>query len=169
MSTETPTHDELVKHAGRWLQNTLRCGVVLMESSGGGLEIPDAIGWRRGWESHMIECKASRSDFLADAKKPFRGPEDGVGLCRWYFAPEGIISKDELQDGWGLLEYRIHRLAGTPYVKQVRTATERTLSRSSMCREINMLVSALRKVKIGAFIVAEAVDLEANQAATEEE
>lgn len=52
----------------------------------------------------MIEVKVTRSDFLADRKKPHRQGGKGMGSWRYYMAPEGLISVGELPDGWGLIE-----------------------------------------------------------------
>ena len=63
----------------------------------------DAILYNSG-ASFLIETKISRSDFLADAKKPFRvDPSKGVGTYRYYACPEGLISVDELPEKWGLI------------------------------------------------------------------
>lgn len=100
------THDDLVKRAARWLRQQ-GCGIVFDDRfraichSG---EQPDAIGWRDGL-SILIECKASRSDFLADRAKRFRQePAKGMGDWRFFMAPVGMISVGELPQGWGLLE-----------------------------------------------------------------
>lgn len=54
--------------------------------------------------SYLIETKVSRSDFLADAKKPFRkDPSQGIGDYRYYACPEGLIKPDELPEKWGLI------------------------------------------------------------------
>jgi hypothetical protein len=67
------THAELVVRAIRWLRNQKGCSFVLSEQFAAGVaEQPDAIGWKYGDQSHLIECKISRSDFFADAAKPFR-------------------------------------------------------------------------------------------------
>ena len=51
----------------------------------------------------MIEVKVSRSDFLADGKKPHRmDPAKGVGKYRAYMCPEGIIQPEEIPHGWDL-------------------------------------------------------------------
>jgi hypothetical protein len=66
-------------------------------------ESPDVFGWNY-WTTVLIEVKVSRSDFLADAKKPFRQtPEDGVGEFRYYCCPHGLIHADEVPANWGLL------------------------------------------------------------------
>lgn len=134
------THDELVTRAARWLAKTRRCPVVVTEivtaSSTG--EIPDAIGWEGG-RSHLVECKVSRSDFLADRKKSFRiMPDLGLGDYRWYMTPPGLVTPDELPDGWGLLEVhpeqvRVLRESGSrwgapPFVGNGREAQRILLS-----------------------------------------
>ncbi len=128
------------------LENTAGAKVVLTEFAGGAVggarrsrrsnkEIPDAIGWLRSGVSLLIECKASRADFLSDAVKPSRrsskasvsgGPEpsnaeppikpprktEGLGAYRFYLAPSGLLHPDELPEGWGLLELTFS--PGTP-------------------------------------------------------
>jgi len=48
--------------------------------------------------------KVGRSDFLADAKKPFRQiSKEGIGEFRYYCCPTGPIRETELPDKWGLL------------------------------------------------------------------
>lgn len=55
--------------------------------------------------SFMVETKVTRSDFLADAKKPHRN-SDGVGMYRYYACPEGLIKPEELPEKWGLIYTR---------------------------------------------------------------
>ena len=71
-------------------------------------ENTDVWGLGNFSDSVVIEVKTSHSDFLADRKKWCRseGAETSglqAGRLRWYLCPEGIISKDELPDKWGLL------------------------------------------------------------------
>ncbi|MCG6521972.1 hypothetical protein K6U39_16795, partial [Vibrio parahaemolyticus] len=41
----------------------------------------------------------------ADAKKPHRiNPSTGMGMYRYYMAPEGLLRPDELPTAWGLIE-----------------------------------------------------------------
>ena len=81
------THAKLVSMAVDWLRR-YRCGVVLSEQACVSGEMPDAIGWKKTCHSVLVECKASRPDFLADRGKPFRQkPETGVGCERYYLAP----------------------------------------------------------------------------------
>ncbi len=127
----------MILRARYWLENTAGAKVVLTEFVGGAVggsrrsnrEIPDAIGWLRSGVSLLIECKASRGDFLSDAVKPSRrsgkvgvpgspaptAPEpeikpprktEGLGAYRFYLAPSGLLAPDEIPEGWGLLELR---------------------------------------------------------------
>lgn len=106
------THDDLSALACRWLKrahsaNGPGCKIALTEVGGlWGGERADAWGYRWGFDggSVLVEVKVSRSDFLADAKKPHRnGEKIGMGLYRYYLCPEGIIQPEELPEGWGLL------------------------------------------------------------------
>jgi hypothetical protein len=99
------THQDLVKIAEKWLLGTRKCSFVFTELACiATSEIPDAIGFRDG-HSILVECKTSRSDFLADGKKYFRrNAEMGVGSYRFFMAPQGIISVQDLPQGWGLVE-----------------------------------------------------------------
>ena len=119
----TWTHADLVERAGQWLRNSAytgldrmghphvsRCSVVLTELHSCGIENPDAIGWRQyGHISILLECKASRQDFLVDKYKAVRraGEKAGMGRYRFYMAPPGIIQVSDLkQTKWGLLEVK---------------------------------------------------------------
>jgi len=69
-----------------------------------GGRIADVMGFRAD-ASILIECKTSRSDFLADKNKPERrGEIEGYGNYRLYLAPKGILKLTDLPVGWGLLE-----------------------------------------------------------------
>ena len=137
-SIKEVTHADLVKHAAKWL--TKRCSVVITEMVSGD-ETADAIGWQ-GTHTTLIECKVSRADFLADAKKPFRKYESmGMGCQRYYLTPFGLINRLELPDKWGLLFYMggsvkiIHR---SDYLEPNRT------------QESRVLLSALRRTALNA-------------------
>ncbi|KGP01133.1 adenylosuccinate synthase [Alcaligenes faecalis] len=107
----TLTHDALCDLAVKWLkrphsQNGHGCNVAVSEArSGRDGEIPDAIGFRIATPnvgSVVVECKVSRSDFLADKAKPHR-KERGMGHWRYFMCPEGLIDIEDLPEGWGLL------------------------------------------------------------------
>ena len=106
------THDYLISIALRWLKRPESgkgpgCQLALAEVGGlfGG-ERCDAYGYRWGYGSGsvVVEAKVSRSDFLADAKKPHRNGEVlGMGDFRYYICPEGLINIQDLPNGWGLI------------------------------------------------------------------
>lgn len=141
------THDELVKRAERWLMSTMGCSFCLTELTTYAGEIPDAIGWKDG-QSILIECKATRSDFLSDKRKGFRKyPHLGMGKFRFYLCPPGLIQQNELPDNWGLLycqDRSIKRVVapkgnnfyGFPFFEQNKS------------KEITMLCSVIRRVHL---------------------
>lgn len=140
-----PTHDELVNRAVRYLKNTRRCGVVFHEFVTGASEIPDAIGWRSGGtHSILIECKASRSDWLADKKKHGRKVTQrgwaGLGYQRYYLVPPDLVTPEEMPPYWGLLVWY-------PSDK-VWTAKESKHKEPHLYEEIRMLYSAVRRAQL---------------------
>lgn len=136
------THAQLVEKAVHWLRR-YRCGVVLSEQACVSGEMPDAIGWKRACHSVLVECKVSRADFLADRAKPFRlKPEDGVGCERFYLVPAGLVRREEVPQGWGLLELSRGRIEATqPSAKNLRTAV-------GFRYEMNLLLASLRRVEV---------------------
>lgn len=133
-------HRELCLLAAKWLRRA-RNGwysfpYVAVELATQLDEQPDVFGWAY-WATVLIEVKVSRSDFLTDAKKPFRkNPEDGVGAFRFYCCPAGLIQIDDLPKGWGLL----WETDGKIEVK--RTAEPQPALRQA---EINLLSSIMRR------------------------
>jgi len=147
---EPRLHDQLVERAGRWLKGTAGCSVVLEElvantASG---ETPDAVGWRSDF-SILIECKATRGDFLADKKKRFRqDPERGIGSFRFYLCPPGLIKPEELPEGWGLLyaeERIIRKVHGPKGNSWTYGDAKNFMLPRNRDAEITMLVSAMRR------------------------
>lgn len=147
-------HDDLVACAEKWLKNSatipnsygtkprkVRCPVVLANFVTSSREVPDAIGWAFGGSvSILVECKASRADFFADAKKPFRQhPQTGMGRYRYYFAPPNILSVSDLPPLWGLIEPQGRS------VDVMRLAGEH--QEYHRIHEMKMLWSALRRVQ----------------------
>ncbi len=137
-------HAQLVSAAVDWLRHGYGCGVILSEQYCATGEIPDAIGWKGVCRSVVIECKATRADFLADAAKPFRAnAAEGLGCERYYLALPGLISPEELPPGWGLLEYRRGE------VRIVVKASRKNLrSEAGLIKEMNLLLSSLRRVEV---------------------
>jgi len=136
------THALLVEKAIRWLR-FYGCGVILSEQACFSGEMPDAIGWKRACHSVLVECKISRSDFLADRDKPFRQKSYlGMGCERFYLTPAGLLDAAEIPRGWGLLEYRNRKIAVLNRAEEnLRTAT-------GLRREMNLLLASLRRVEV---------------------
>jgi hypothetical protein len=136
------THSQLVEKAVRWLRH-YRCGVVLSEQACVSGEMPDAIGWKRACRSVLVECKATRADFLADRTKPFRlKPEQGVGSERFYLTPAGLVRCEELPAGWGLLEVQGRA------VEIVHLSAKNLRSTAGFGYEMNLLLASLRRVEV---------------------
>lgn len=131
-------HKQLVKRAAEWLRLRGHT-IVITELRTLASETPDAYGYKGG-VSTIIECKASRSDFLADKKKRFRVcPEYGMGDKRYYMVPKGLVSESELPAGWGLLEVSD---------KQVRHARGADKTRANKDAETILLASVIRRLEI---------------------
>ncbi|QWS69902.1 coil containing protein [Vibrio phage vB_VpS_PG28] len=104
-------HDELCEVGRRWMLRTGSskggCMQVALSEVGSNQfpETPDVFGIDQRGESCLVEVKVSRSDFLADAKKPFRAnPDDGMGDFRYYMCPPDIIKPEDLEGTkWGLI------------------------------------------------------------------
>jgi hypothetical protein len=143
MSSEAK-HAQLVARAVEWLRSKYGCGVVLSEQYCARGEVPDVIGWRSSCQSVLVECKVSRSDFLADANKPFRlKPEEGLGSKRFYMAPAGIIARQELDQHWGLLECR-----GREIIMTVKPGRQDLRTTAGLLKEMNLLLASLRRVEV---------------------
>ena len=104
MSLIPLSHDDLVDASVRWLQKSKRCTVVFAEIVTSAMMVPDAIGWRGGSCCILVECKVSRSDFRADAKKEHKRHNKTPGHFRWYMTPPGLLKPEEIPEGWGLME-----------------------------------------------------------------
>jgi hypothetical protein len=143
-SSPEKKHGQLVAAAVHWLRHKYRCGIVLSEQYCATGEVPDAIGWKGMCRSVIIECKASRADFLADAQKSFRAnAEEGLGCERFYLTPPGLIDAKELPAHWGLLECRRNE------VLVVRKASRKSLrTEVGLMKEMNLLLASLRRVEV---------------------
>lgn len=145
---KTMKHEQLVSLAIDWLRR-YRCGVVLSEQYCATGEVPDAIGWRASSRlgisrSVIVECKASRADSLADAKKPFRvNSADALGSERYYLAPRGVIAVEELPAHWGLLE-----CTGRTVTVAAKAARGDLRSPAGLMKEMNLLLASLRRVEV---------------------
>lgn len=114
-----------------------KCSYVTVELATASTEQTDVFGWNY-WTSVLIEVKMSRSDFLADFKKPFRAnPEEGVGEFRYYCCPTGVIKVEDVPDKWGLLyEYQgVVRMVKEAERLSSNVSTERAIISSIARRE----------------------------------
>ena len=133
------SHPSLVEVAAQWLRR--KCSIVITELATTGEE-PDAIGWH-GTHSTLVECKVSRSDFLADRSKWFRREEwRGIGVNRYFLTVPGIIRLEELPAKWGLME-----LTGSR-VRVLRKSEH--FEETNHRHEIGILLSTLRRIGKGA-------------------
>lgn len=106
------THDELIGHVERWawsnawaLQPSHRARIACTEPLIGG-ESPDVFFWGGGDETYTVECKVSRSDWLADRRKAHNMDNFTLGKYRICAAPDCLISRDEAKGrGMGLLTF----------------------------------------------------------------
>lgn len=136
----TFTHDELVQRAAKWLKGRGDCSIVFAEltcQTRHG-ETPDAIGFSLNGSSTLVECKATRSDFLSDKKKSFRYyPDWGMGSKRYYMCPPETIHPDDLPPSWGLI-----------WVKNKICKVIREAGIIDNCKtsELTMLISAINRV-----------------------
>ena len=137
------THAQLVEKAVAWLRN-YGCGIVLSEQACVSGEVPDAIGWKRACRSVVVECKLSRSDFLADRAKPFRQKSElGLGCERWYLTPVGLLSPSDLPRHWGLLDCRAGKLRVV-----VKPSRHNQRTPTGLMYEMNLLLASLRRVEV---------------------
>lgn len=150
-------HQQLIKRGVRWLSNTVGCQVVVTELSSG-WEIPDVLGWR-GITTHLVEAKASVSDFKADMKKPFRSIhnyEMGLGNYRYYIVPMAIKDKviDLVPSKWGLLavgESSVFLKKKPEYIEEVNRKNETEIL-ISIIRRIAIKTNPLKWVNIKNYI-----------------
>jgi hypothetical protein len=138
------SHEELRKAAVRWLTNAKHCGVVLSEMQSAAQEVPDAIGWNAGF-SILIECKASRSDFLRNEDKCVIRSGGGMGRQRYFLCPARLIRPEDLDDS----DYGLLWLQESGHI---RVAVEAPVRETDERGEIRMLVSALRRVRTREFL-----------------
>lgn len=137
------THAQLVEKAVCWLRSSYRCGIVLSEQACCTGEVPDVIGWKGRCRSVVVECKISRADFLADLKKPWRHEANALGCERFYLAPKGLISAEELPKNWGLLES-----CGRQLSISVKPNSRSQRAPEGLLSEMNLLLASLRRVEV---------------------
>ena len=137
------SHADLVTRAEKWLKGTRRCILVVSDFKWWGGECPDAMGWTYAGLSTLVECKASRSDFHADKRKPWRRHSSmGLGIARYYLTPRELLTSLEIPKGWGLLEVR------GSVIRVIKAAPTRAYELGPR-NEIRMVVNVARRIKEG--------------------
>jgi hypothetical protein len=132
------THASLVALGVRWLSR--QSSTVFYEFAAVVKESPDIIGWSNGL-STLIECKATRADFLRDSKKTTRkNPTIAMGQRRYYLCPPEVIRLEDVPKQWGLLWAEKGHII---VKKQARGNPDR-----SLIAELRFLNSMLRRAQI---------------------
>lgn len=145
------THSELVNISYKYMLKHFSCGIAFKEIKTISSECADVIGFGSYQHSILFEIKVSRSDFLADKKKPFRNhPEKGIGRYRFYVCPKGMININDLPDQWGLiwelegkLEVVLNPFCRNPIMYSCHQNRHETINLQA---ERDILYSALRRV-----------------------
>src|SRR5262249_50636108 len=140
--TTCMTHAKLIKLAERWLRH-YGCHIVLTEQTASSGEVPDVIGWKKKSRSVVLECKATRSDFFVDRNKAVRcRAETSMGTERYFFVPKGLVRREELPEGWGLLE------VSPSGVVMTLASSSRKRNVPGVLAEMELLLASLRRVEI---------------------
>lgn len=146
MSASNSLHYELCKLGASYVRRRGFHGgqtpnkFAVVELICAGAEDPD-IWATNGSSTTLVEVKTSHSDFMADRKKYARSAQaetlgHTVGNYRYYLAPAGVITKEELPEKWGLLEWdgkKIKMVARAKYFK-VQSEMELAIFTSIMTR-----------------------------------
>lgn len=151
------THSELVEVAYRWVLKYGSCGVAFKElnSAARNAEYPDVIGFGSGDHSLLIECKATRSDFLSDKKKMFRRyPEQGMGKYRYMCCEPELIKVAELPNSWGLIYVigNIAKCVHNPYGPSPLSNIRKNGFKQNALAEKDLMYSALRRLFIKGYV-----------------
>lgn len=147
------SHSDLVNIGYSWLLKK-RCSFAFKELKTHADEEPDLIGFNT-IGSFLLEAKASRGDFLADKRKKFRKyPFLGMGDWRFYIAPVGIIKKEDLPRGWGLIEVypqRVTKVVFNPFGKGNIYSKWKKNQKNEKAERL-MLISALRRLHLKGYL-----------------
>ncbi|WP_017461357.1 hypothetical protein [Dyella ginsengisoli] len=148
------THGQLCQIGARWLRGRGRCPIVLTEFACQLTEQPDVLGLRNaGQDSLLIEAKASRSDFLADKRKPHRSDRaiEALGSYRWYLCEPDVIRVQDLPERWGLLyasRNRVQLIAGADPDRHYWPAETDVWRWPAGAGELTVMFSVLRRLQL---------------------
>jgi len=141
-------HIELVERGAKWLCNqkgkVYSSPIILTEFCSYAKEIPDIIGMSH-WQTTVIECKVSLSDFRADLKKEHRNHKDSLGNWRFYLCPTGLIPLSIIPDDWGLL------YCGEKQIKVIKQPVEHNEPEIRQ-EEYQILYSIARRASLRGFM-----------------
>ncbi len=166
MPKDKLSHEDLRKLAVRWLKTRTvpyqgrglprggRCAIAASELVSSANDTPDAIGWDAFGRSILIECKSSRSDFLADRHKTSRQNGNGMGNQRYFLTPPKLATAEDLPEGWGLLE-----TAGD-HIYCTAAAPVRELTDFDQCQEKLILLSMLRRINKREFLIIQSEEMD---------
>lgn len=142
------THTDLVRRAVVMARSSGYSVIFAEMATQESVYIPDVLAWQPGGRrSLLVECKASRSDFLADRKKPIHAaPEMFPGESRVYLVAEGVAKAEDVPPNWGLTVVR----SKTSRLVIERLPTPLAPSVKRLQSEIHYLTKALRRLDLGA-------------------
>jgi len=151
------SHAELVERGCKWALAAGKCVFAVPEfKTIYSTQIPDVYGFRRNMETLEIECKASRSDFLADKRKKSRKSGHRMAHHRYYLCEKNVINPDDLTGtDWGLLWVK-SKTACSVIVTPVTEACERKDLKELLGQEVvegveasgmDIAVNLLRRVQ----------------------
>ena len=102
MREKNPLRDELLKAGIMFLRSH---GFPITASlSDFGIEEPDIIGFSHEM-SAVVDIRTKRSDFLRRRLAIEDGDDTTLGNVRFFLTPIRMVRRDELPEGWLLLEY----------------------------------------------------------------
>lgn len=125
------THDEIALVASKRLKDMGYIATLANVTSASAGEQPDALGVNSAGMTFLVEAKVSRSDFLADKKKPWR--KEGMaalGNYRAFITPKGLLKPEEIPYGWQLWE--VHG-KNKPMVKVIKGLVKET-KKDGLCK-----------------------------------
>lgn len=140
-------HEKLIEIGYVWLIKSIKCSFAFKNLISYAKEKPDLIGWKNQ-DSILIECKTSRSDFLADKKKSFRIHGNmGVGNYRFYLVPESLLNIDDIPEKWGWLAVNEKGKIRKCLFPKGNVWNNESRFESHLPSERVMLCSALRRIQ----------------------
>lgn len=102
MRDNNPLRDELMKAGIMFLRN--HGFPIAAPLSDFGIGEPDIIGFSHEL-SAVVDIRTKRSDFLRRRLALRDTPDTALGNVRFFLTPMRMVRRDELPEGWLLLEY----------------------------------------------------------------